>query len=82
MMVVDVEYEPTFELSIARQLFTGNYHGPYIDCCRTYGVHPDGQRFLMMQEIQETASASEVRAILVQNWFAELNELAPRSNGE
>ena len=85
MMVVDVEYDPTFLPSSARQLFTGNYYGPAIDCCRSYGIHPDGQRFLMIKEEEQTASASEergARAILVQNWFAELNELAPPSNGE
>ena len=82
MMVVEVQYEPEFSLGVPRQLFTGNYRGPEIDCCRTYGVHPDGQRFLMIQEEQQTGPASEARAILVQNWFAELNELAPPSNGE
>jgi hypothetical protein len=55
-------------------LFEGAYRtdGP----SRTYDVTPDGQRFLMVQEVQRPpARVSQV--VLVQNWVEELKRLAP-----
>jgi len=82
MKAVDIGYEPTFSPSNAKVLFRVNDSQPELDCCRTYGVHPDGQRFLMIQEESRTEPVTEARAILVQNWFVELNELAPPSRSE
>jgi serine/threonine-protein kinase len=43
---------------------------------RTYDVSPDGRRFLMIKEAAVgTARADQM--VLVQNWFEELNRLAP-----
>ena len=43
---------------------------------RTYDVTPDGQRFLMVQEVQR-APAMVSQMVLVQNWVEELKRLAP-----
>jgi len=45
---------------------------------RKYDVSLDGQRFLAIKE-SGTEDASSARIIVVQNWFEELNRLAPPS---
>ena len=41
---------------------------------RTYDVHPDGERFLVVK-LGATDSANQI--ILIQNWFDELQRLVP-----
>ncbi len=41
-------------------------------------ISPDGQRFLMIKEGEQTADTSEpTQLIVVENWFEELKRLVP-----
>lgn len=40
-----------------------------------YDVTADGQRFLMLQPVQDAASTPQL--VLVQNWFEELKRMVP-----
>ncbi len=73
MMVVAIETEPTFAAGSPEFLFTDRYYanvGLYFDISR------DGQRFLMMQEVEQTQETS-TQLIFVENWFEELKRLVP-----
>jgi serine/threonine-protein kinase len=53
--------------------------GPYVTLggtALTYGVSPDGQRFLMVKQAP-AAQTSAPQIIVVQNWLEELKRLAP-----
>jgi hypothetical protein len=66
MMAVDVQLGPPFRASKPRLLFEGPYRpGGRAD----YAVTPDGQRFLMVQEVD---SESSRQLEVVVNWFEEL----------
>jgi hypothetical protein len=43
---------------------------------RQYDIHPDGQRFLMIERLSETDPADR-EIIVVTNWFEELDRLMP-----
>lgn len=73
MMMVRVETEPTFTHATPEILFTGNYFRAWD---RNYDISPDGQRFLMLKEVGQTEE-TEIRLVLVQNWFEELKRLVP-----
>lgn len=46
---------------------------------RSYDLHPDGQRFLMIKQRDAGTEADDrIELVLVQNWFDELK--APRSH--
>ncbi len=49
---------------------------------RQYDVSPDGQRFLVMEDIEpsEQAPTPRVDVVLVDNWFEELKRLVPAAN--
>ena len=72
MMVVDITTEPTFRPGAPRQLFEQVFNvtnvGP------NYDVSPDGQRFLMVQAVEEGAP-TQIKVVL--NWTEELKRLAP-----
>ena len=72
MAVPVVDAESTFRaggpevlIETPYPLFSGND--------RTYDIHPDGQRFLMVKE----ASTADREIILIENWFEELQRLVP-----
>jgi eukaryotic-like serine/threonine-protein kinase len=74
MMAVPITTTPTFTAGTPRMLFEGPFRtdGPF----RGYDVTPDGQRFLMVQEVaQPPARVSQM--VLVQNWFEELKQRVP-----
>jgi serine/threonine protein kinase/Tol biopolymer transport system component len=74
VMAVSVTTTPTFSVGVPQQLFEGRYrvNGAF----RNWDVTQDGQRFLMLQEIQQPAvRVSEL--VLVTNWSEELKRLAP-----
>ena len=73
MMVVRVETEPTFKAGSPEVLFTGSYS---VAAGRNYDIHPDGQRFLMLKDVEEQASARSQLTIVL-NWFEELKQLVP-----
>ena len=55
---------------IIEQPYVGGQRDP-----REYDISPDGKRFLMIKETDDSTSPREL--ILVQNWFEELKRLVP-----
>ena len=76
VMVVPVQTEPRFKLGNPQVMVTpGYYTEPPARHC---DIFPDGQRFLMMKEVEITRQASELQEIIiVVNWFDELKRLVP-----
>jgi serine/threonine-protein kinase len=77
LIVVPFEDEPTFSPGRPGELFTG----PYVsNGLVNYDVSANGQRFLMMKESGELQRISGQTVLtVVDNWFEELNRLAPPS---
>ncbi len=82
VIVVTIDTESGFSVGNPTTLFSrslysgaGNVMGGPI-----YDISPDGQRFLMMR-IEELSDqdSSETKLHVVENWFEELNRLAPPS---
>ena len=48
---------------------------PDLKGMRTFDLHPDGQRFAVMQPVADEAKRNHV--VLVKNFFDELRRLAP-----
>jgi serine/threonine-protein kinase len=77
MMIVRIETEPTFTYTTPEILFAGDY---FRSRNRNYDISPDGQRFLMLKEIESTeeiSASTQDSLVIVQNWFEELKRLAP-----
>jgi hypothetical protein len=75
MMAVPITITPTtFSAGAPRLLFEGPFRtdGPF----RGYDVTPDGQRFLMVREVEQPSSRV-TQMVLVQNWVEELKRTAP-----
>jgi Tol biopolymer transport system component len=70
VMAVQVQTIPTLHVGIPKRLFTGPYVG--VDGDRKFDLAPDGQRFLMVERIDDAR-----HFIIVQNWFEELKSMAP-----
>jgi hypothetical protein len=74
-MVVEYETEPEFAPEVPKVLF----EGPYINVSGiSYDVSPDGERFLLLEPVEEATSVSQLSVVL--NWFEELNRLVPKDN--
>ncbi len=77
MMMVGVEIEPTFSAGSPKILFTGTYT---VADSRNYDISPDGQRFLMNKDVEQTEEESAgTEVIIVLNWFEELKRLVPKN---
>jgi serine/threonine-protein kinase len=81
MMVVDVGYGPTLEVSKPRVLWRGNYLAGAGSSCgmagptsSNYDVTPDGERFLMIEDARPPAECERLR--VVSNWTLELRNPA------
>jgi len=75
-MAVDYVAEgDSFAAGRPKVLFSGEFVGNAINSDRSFDVSPDGQRFLMIEPSETPNDASQL--ILVQNWFEELERLAP-----
>jgi Tol biopolymer transport system component len=74
MMAVPITTTPTLSVGAARVLFEGAFRtdGPF----RGYDVTPNGQRFLMVREIEQP-SMRVSSMVLVQNWQEEVKRLVP-----
>jgi hypothetical protein len=73
VIVVPIDMDPTFVAGNTEVVFEGAYLlGPG---GRTYDVSPDGERLLMIKPVENESGTSQI--IVVQNWFEELNRLAP-----
>ena len=70
---MSVQTDESFTAGNPEVVFEGDYvlerGGP------NYDVSPDGERFLMIRPVEGTSATPQV---VVQNWFEELNRLAPR----
>jgi len=71
LIVVGIRTEPTFTAERPAVLFTGSYQSSAVT--RQYDVTPDGQRFLMIK--QDENSQAQINVVL--NWFEELKRLVP-----
>ena len=74
LMAVPVRTESAFEAGSAAVLFTGSYRARN---GRMYDIAPDGQRFLMVKQLETSEGGLVNHVILVENWFEELKRLAP-----
>ena len=70
--------EPTFSAGEPEVLFTGEYVTGFGD--PNWDISSDGQHFLMMKQVgQPEQRFEDTQLIVVENWFEELNRLAPPS---
>jgi hypothetical protein len=69
--------EDAFSFSTRTPILDWPYRGTVNPAGRPYDVSLDGQRFLAIKEAQ--LEGEEPQIIVVQNWFEELNRLAPPS---
>lgn len=75
MMAVPVTMQPTFSAGRPAMLFEGDYlASPFPATGVTYDVTRDGQRFLMIKDV-ESAAATQINVVV--NWFEELKRLVP-----
>ncbi len=77
LMMVKVETEPTFTKGNPEMVVSPGYHEGSHPTERHYDISPDGQRFLMLKEVEQT---EKTRLVVVQNWFEELKRLVPTDN--
>jgi Tol biopolymer transport system component len=80
MMVVAVSTQPTFRASKPQVLWAGHYsHGMSSSCgmpgtsSANYDLSPDGQRFLMVRDLDQDAIST--RMVVVLNFAEELKRL-------
>jgi len=78
LMVVSVESQPTFKAGIPRLLFEGLYTAAFMESSLNYDISPDGQRFLMVTDVEEDTGLTQSHVTL--NWFEELKRLVPIDN--
>jgi len=82
VVAASVETEPNFVVERPRVLFTGDYLGLNRGLGHpTYDISPDGQRFLMVKDARDEIEPEfrSTQLVVVDNWFEELNRLAPPS---
>jgi Tol biopolymer transport system component len=75
MMAVQVATQPAFSAARPTMLFEGEYlASPFPQTGTTYDVTRDGQRFLMVKDVEQT-STTQINVVV--NWFEELKRLVP-----
>jgi serine/threonine-protein kinase len=74
LMAVEVAGEGVFRSGVPERIVDGPYVGT-LGGWGGFGVSPDGERFLMFKQVIDPDEAGEL--VLVQNWFDELERLAP-----
>jgi serine/threonine-protein kinase len=78
MMAVSIQTAPAFRAEMPKKLFQGSY---YSLIGHMWDLSPDGKRFLMIKEAQQTAKApaaeSPRRINIVLNWLDELKQRVP-----
>ena len=72
MVAVKIATRPSFRALDREVLFSGEYY--QYRWQRQYDIHPDGERFVM---IESPPGGADVEVVL--DWFTELTELAPPS---
>jgi serine/threonine-protein kinase len=73
---VSVTEEATLSAGSPEVLFAGDYS--FAGARPNWDISPDGQSFLLLNQVQEGEAAS-TSLVVVENWFEELNRLAPPS---
>ncbi len=79
LMVVDVRTNPSFTYSAPRVLF----EFPSFDSTtgiRDYDITADGNRFVMLEAVENASLDSAADLFLTLNWFSELEHLVPTDN--
>ncbi len=79
LVAVPIETSPSFAYGTPSVLFEGSYIDRFVTLDRAYDVAPDGEHFLMIK-LNAAVQDSTPELILVQNWFEELERLAPTEN--
>jgi serine/threonine protein kinase/Tol biopolymer transport system component len=74
VLVVSFTADPSLQVGKPRVLFEGDFRFDY-PYGRTYDITPDGQRFLMLQNVELPPPPSQFNVVL--NWFEELKRLVP-----
>ena len=76
LMAVPVESVDVFRMDLPQQLFKVNIIPSMRHYIRMYDVTPDGQRFVVAEEVEQEGAreAPETTIIVVQNWYAEFKE--------
>ena len=77
LMAVSVRIDPSLDFGNPEVVFEESY---YRSSGRTYDVHPNGERFLMIKEGAAGDETPPAELILVLNWFEELKRLVPTDN--
>jgi len=76
MMAVQVEAQPSFSASKPTMLFKREYAASQFPATGiAYDVSSDGQRFLMVKEVEQSSAATQINVVL--NWFTELKQRVP-----
>lgn len=75
MLAVEINTVPTFSPGKPVQLFEGSYVPTPLSFAN-YDVSPDGQRFLMLKNIQQSQAPAQINVVL--NWVDELKRKASR----
>lgn len=76
MMAVQVETQPSFSASKPTMLFEREYAASQFPATGiAYDVSSDGQRFLMVKEVEQSSAATQINVVL--NWFTELKQRVP-----
>ena len=74
MYAVDVTTQGHFSKGTSKKIFEGAYFD-FSGQGRRFDIHPDGERFIMIQ--QPGGTNNEHRIFVIQNFFEELQRLAP-----
>ena len=83
MMIAEVEFEPTVSAGMASRLSTDEYVRGALNAKPNYDVARDGQRLIMMRNVGQTGTVADQTVLtVVDNWFEELNRLAPPAGEE
>lgn len=77
MMRVDVEAGETFRAEKPVEIFSNLRFLASPVGARMYDVHPDGDRFLMIVPEPESEQKDLYDLVVVENWFDELERIAP-----
>ena len=74
MMAVEISTQPSFTVDKPRMLFEGKYEAPPFPIAN-FDVSPDGQRFLMIKPIEQSAALTQINVVL--NFSEELKQKVP-----
>ncbi len=64
MIAVDITTEPTFSAGTPRLLFEGQYKLGVILPYANYDITPDGQRFVMLQQVDPDSGSTQINVVL------------------